>query len=80
MPAVLGRLLEPLDQLVAVHAGHAIVADQQIGRIIDCFEQGVGRVAGGGDAGQRGQRAVQHPRTMGLSSTSRTLTLFGMAG
>ena len=46
MPAVLGRLSQVFHQLVAVHAGHAIVADQQIGRIVDRFEQGVRAVAG----------------------------------
>ena len=66
MPAVLGRLLQPLDQLVAVHAGHAVVADQQIGRVVYGFQQGVGGVAGGGDRGQRLQGAVQQSEDHGI--------------
>ena len=72
-----GRL-ELLDQLAAVHAGHAVVADQQVGGIVYGLEQGVGGVAGGRDLAERGERACNIPSTMGLSSTSRTLTLFDM--
>ena len=62
----LGTALELLDELAAVHARHAIVADQKVGRVIDRLEQRVGGVSGGIDHGQGRERATQHPEDHGI--------------
>ena len=45
---------------MAVHASHAEIADNQVGGVVDGFEQGIGAVAGSGDLGQRRERIAQH--------------------
>src|SRR5207302_4697206 len=58
--------LEFLDQLVAVHTGHSVIADQDVGRVIHGLEQGVRRVAGSFDVGHRRQALLKHSQHHGI--------------
>ena len=58
--------LQPLDQLAAIHAGHAVIADHQIRRIIDRLEQGISRVASSHHACERSERLLQHSQNHGI--------------
>src|SRR6202008_3160815 len=35
---------ELFDQLPAIHSGHAVIRHQEVGRVIDCFQQCVGGI------------------------------------
>lgn len=55
-----GTALEFFNQLTAIHAGHAIVANEQVGDIIHGLKQSVGSVGGRRNPRQRRQRLLQH--------------------
>ena len=61
-----GAALEFFEQLAAVHAGHAVVADNHVGSFVHRFQQGIGGVAGGGDFGQRRKGLLEHAQHHGV--------------
>jgi len=62
----LGTAAKPFNELMAIHAGHAIVADQQIGRVVHGFEQSVSAVGRCSHAGQRSQGSAQQSQDHGI--------------
>ena len=75
--AVAGRL-RSFSMSPAVHARHAIVGNEQVRRIVHRLEEGIGGVAGGSNLAKVESDCFNIPSTMGLSSTSNTLTLLDM--
>jgi hypothetical protein len=52
--------LEFFDQLAAIHAGHAVIADEEIGSIIHGLEERIGCIGRDCDSGERGKGLLQH--------------------
>ena len=57
-----GTALELLHELPAVHAGHPVVADQEVGRVVHCFEQGIGSIRGSRNDSQLREGLTQHSK------------------
>src|SRR5262249_54310437 len=60
-----GTALKLFYELAPVHAGHAVVGDEKVGRIVDGLEQSVGTIGRCADVSQRRERLLEHSQDHG---------------